>query len=447
MESMIIYLATAAVAVAIFIPYFIKFRNTQRANFERRKEAESLGVIRPQSQFPLIDQSLCIGCGSCVLACPEGDVLGVVYGKAMIINGLRCVGHGHCESACPVGAIKVGLGDITTRDDIPVLDSGHQSNVPGLYVVGELGGLSLIRNAITQGQNAVRELAKTLPDNRDRTVRDLLIVGAGPAGLTAALTAKEQGLNYLLIDQQEPGGTILQYPRRKLVMTQPINIPLHGRLDKTEYTKEDLLEIWQRIINKHQLNIQTGERLTGINPVGDEFELVTQNNSFYARKVVLALGRRGTPRKLGVPGEKMSKVAYQLIDAQSYENAHILVVGGGDSAIEAAIALARQKGNVVSISYRKNKFFRIKKKNEDRIMRLIKEQKVLPFFDSTVLEIEPDRVILQQGAEMFEIPNNYVFIFAGGIPPFKMLQEMGIRFGGEAKTFALPKAVPSSFSN
>jgi putative YpdA family bacillithiol system oxidoreductase len=424
---------TGIFIVLVLVPYLIKFRRQQIENHRRRKEAEELGVIKPRSQYPMIDQSLCIGCGSCVRACPEGDVLGVVFGKAMIINGLRCIGHGHCEPACPVGAIKVGLGDITTRDDIPILDENYQSTVPGLYIAGELGGISLIRNAINQGRIAVMAIARSLPPKRDKAILDVIIVGAGPAGLTAALTAKQHHLSYLVIDQQPPGGTILQYPRRKLVMTQPAVIPLYGKLNKSEYTKEELLDIWQEIIAKFQLQIRTGERLTGVFPVGDGFEVVTDRGSYFARKVVLAMGRRGTPRKLNVPGEELSKVAYQLIDAQSYQHSQILVVGGGDSAVEAAIALARQPGNKVYISYRKNQFFRIKKKNEERIQRLIKEHKVIPIFDSNVVKIEQKTVQIRQHDAVIELPNDFVFIFAGGIPPFKLLKDMGIRFGGETK--------------
>jgi putative YpdA family bacillithiol system oxidoreductase len=432
-ETVLIYTLTGIFALLVLVPYLIKFRRQQIENYQRRKEAEELGVIKPRSQYPMIDQSLCIGCGSCVRACPEGDVLGVVFGKAMIINGLRCIGHGHCEPACPVGAIRVGLGDITTRDDIPILDENYQSTVPGLYIAGELGGISLIRNAINQGRIAVMAIARSLPPKRDKSILDVIIIGAGPAGLTAALTAKQHQLSYLVIDQQSPGGTILQYPRRKLVMTQPAVIPLYGKLTKSEYTKEELLDIWQEIITKFQLQIHTGERLTGVFPVGGGFEVVTNRGSYFARKVVLAMGRRGTPRKLNVPGEDLPKVAYQLIDAQSYQRSQILVVGGGDSAVEAAIALARQPGNKVYISYRKSQFFRIKKKNEERIQRLIKEHKVIPIFDSNVVKIEQNVVQIRQKDAMVELPNDFVFIFAGGIPPFKLLKDMGIRFGGEAK--------------
>ena len=436
MESEIIWGLTAIVLIAIFLPYFFKFRRKQKEDILRRREAEQLGIGRPMAQFPMIDASLCIGCGSCVEACPEGDVLGIVFGKAVVINGQRCVGHGYCEQVCPVSSLKVGLGDITTRPDIPILDEHFQTTVPGLFVAGELGGISLIRNAVTQGRATVNRIAQLKADTIAEAEYDVVIVGCGPAGMSAALTAIENSLSYVVIDQQGPGGTILQYPRKKLVMTQPVEIPLYGRLNKAEYTKEYLLEIWEDIAGKYQVKTHSGEKLEKVRKAGEKFEVTTSATSYTSHFVVLAMGRRGTPRKLDVPGEEQSKVMYQLVDAQSYNGRNLLVVGGGDSAVEAAIGLARQDNNNVYISYRKPKFFRIKKKNEDRITELIDKRKITPLFNSEVMEIGAESVKLKTDEGVVEIPNDYVFVFAGGIPPFDMLKEMGIAFGGEYRKIA-----------
>ena len=433
-EQILIWTGVAALSLAVLIPSVINFAKTRRLMERRKQEAIAMGFSQPRAQYPFIDRGSCIGCGSCVAACPEGDVLGVVWGTSEVINGQRCVGHALCESACPVGALKVGLGDIRSRPDIPILTECNETTVPGIFIAGELSGLSLIRHAIRQGQIVVDEIArrKILPTGGDAV--DVLIVGAGPAGLSAALTALQSGLSYILLEERALGGAILHYPRSKLVMTQPVEIPLYGWLKEEEYLKEQLLVIWQQIMQKFHLNIRAGERVESVSKTADLFEVKTQQRQYYSKNIVLALGRRGTPRKLNVPGEEQSKVIYQLVDAQSYTNKLVLVVGGGDSAVEAAIGLANQPGNTVTISYRKSGFLRVKKRNEIKITKLIAGKNVQPIFDSQVLEVLENSVILATNAGRIEIPNDFVIVQIGGIPPFEMLRNMGIAFGGDALT-------------
>jgi thioredoxin reductase/NAD-dependent dihydropyrimidine dehydrogenase PreA subunit len=427
------WLASGVVVAAVVVPYLLQFRRRNRVDAERKREAKALGIDRPVAQFPWVDAGACIGCGACVEACPEGDVLGIVGGTATVVNGFRCVGHGACENACPVAAIQVGLGDLKSREDIPLLDAWNETTVPGLFIAGELGGLALIRNAVAQGRRVGDRIAA-----RSRSlgpapagVLDAVIVGAGPAGLSAALTALEHGLQPLVVEQEKDlGGTVLHYPRRKLVLVQAVELPFDERLRGAEYSKEDLLELLQRLLTRSLLSVRFGERATGIERDAGLFVVSTAQASYRARHVVLALGRRGTPRKLGVPGEELPKVMYKLLDAESYANQRLIVVGGGDSAIEAAIGLSRAPGNQVTLSYRREKVVRIKKKNEERLERLVAGGKIRLLLPSDVEEILPGSVRLRTPAGICELPNDFVFVFAGGEPPFAFLREVGVRFGG-----------------
>lgn len=424
------------VVAAIVVPYVLSFRRRRHADRSRKEEAVRLGIDRPQAQFPFIDPMRCIGCGTCVDACPEGDVLGIVGGTATVVNGLRCVGHGRCELACPVGAIEVGLGDLKSRKDIPLLDPWQQTTVPGVFVAGELGGLALVKNAIGQARRVVDRIAELAPPARSGSggdAVDVLIVGAGPAGLTAAAAARERGLTHVLLEQEgDLGGAIFHYPRRKLVLVQAVDVPILGRLREGEYAKEDLLEILQDLCRRGDLRVRFGERMRGLERAGGVFAVHSTTGATLSRFVVLALGRRGTPRKLGAPGEDLPKVMYQLADAESYEHQRILVVGGGDSAVEAALGLARQKGNRVTLSYRREKLVRIKRKNEERIGQLLASRRVEGAFETEVERIEASSVRLKAKGGVRELPNDYVFVFAGGEPPFELLRQVGVRFGGDA---------------
>jgi thioredoxin reductase len=443
MESALIWSAVVLLAVAFVVPYAIRFQRRTRHDRDRRDEAVAMGVDRPAAQHPIVDELACVGCGACVDACPEGDVLGVVSGRAVIVNGLRCVGHGLCAEACPVGALTVGLADIRERNDIPLLDEYGQTTVPGIYVAGELGGFALIRNAILEGRKVVDHIASCLgpggngvPRRRSAAgyaIDDVIVVGAGPAGTAAALSAKAHGLSCRILDRERPGGTMLHYPRRKLVLTQPVELPLHGALDAEEYTKEALLEIWSGIHSRHGLHTEVGRTLTDVKRVDDRFEVRTTDGVFEGRFVVLALGRHGTPRKLAVPGEDRSKVMYRLLDAASYRDQRILVVGGGDSAVEASIALARQPGNAVTLSYRKPKLVRIKRRNAERIEPLLAAGQIRAELGSEVIDIGETAVRLRTPAGEKVIPNDHVFVFAGGEPPFELLRKIGIAFRGGPK--------------
>ncbi len=436
-ESALIWGAALGVTGLVVLGYVLAVLRRSRRDRERIEEAKRLGIHAPKGQYPYIDPDICIGCGGCVNACPEGDVLGMVGGLATVVNGMRCIGIGQCAKACPVGAVELRVGSLKGRADVPVMDDERQTNVPGVFIAGELGGLALIRNAVEQGRETVRSIAERMDGSPppEPDVLDLAIVGAGPSGLSAALSATEQRLSYVLLEQEkEFGGTIYQYPRRKLTHTQPVELPLYGTLKREEYSKEELLELFSGLVDEHKIQLRLGERVTALDRSdADVFNIRTAVGEHRARHVLLALGRRGTPRKLGVPGEQLPKVMYQVRDAAHYKHSRVLCVGGGDSAIEAAMGLARQPGNQVAISYRKEQFFRIKKKNEERLAKLVKRGRIELIMQSQVTEITEDSVSLTTPGGDVTIGNDFVFVMIGGIPPFKLLRDMGVLFGDEVR--------------
>jgi thioredoxin reductase/Pyruvate/2-oxoacid:ferredoxin oxidoreductase delta subunit len=392
-----------------------------------KQEAVEAGLTEPASLHPLIDAGKCIGCGACVAACPEQpehQVLGLLKGKAHLIGPTECIGHGACKVVCPVGAISLVFGTETRGIDLPVLKPNFESTVPGIFVAGELGGMGLIRNALTQGREAVEYIAKARQASSGRI--DLLIVGGGPAGFGAALTAKSRGMSYLVIEQDGLGGCVYKYPRGKLVMTAPVELPLVGKIFFRQTSKEQLLQFWNKVRAEQSLQINDGEQVTGVLRDGTGFVVQTSKSQYRASTVLLAIGRRGTPRKLEVPGEELPKVVYRLIDPEQYAGQKVLVVGGGDSALEAAASIAEVLGAHVTLSYRGDAFGRAKPKNRQRVNAAQQAGTLNVVLKSKVREINPDLVILEQGGRSVTVPNASVIVSAGGVLPNDFLKSAGI---------------------
>lgn len=388
-------------------------------------QARDAGLTEPASLHPVIDAVRCIGCGSCVTACPEGNVLGLIHQKAALINPTHCIGHGACRTACPMDAITLVFGTEQRGVDIPQVGPDFQTNVPGVYIAGELGGMGLIRNAIEQGRQALEAIRK-LPGSGAGDGLDLVIVGAGPAGIAASLGALQHKLRFVTVEQESLGGTVAHFPRGKLVMTAPAVLPLIGRVTFSETTKEALLAFWEDVVRRTGLNIHYQERVEEILAQPGAVLVKTNRDSYRARAVLLAIGRRGTPRKLGVPGEDHSKVVYRLIDAEQYRGQQVLVVGGGDSALEAAASIATQPDTRVTLSYRSESFSRAKEKNRARIAAAEATGRLRVIFKSTVLEIQPERVIIAREGERIELANDAVIVSAGGELPTPFLKKIGI---------------------
>jgi putative YpdA family bacillithiol system oxidoreductase len=355
----------------------------------------------------------------------------MVGAKAAIINGYKCIGHSLCAEACPVGAITMVMATPSMGAEMPSLTPEYETNIPNLFVIGELGGLALIKNAVNQGRACIDVIASRLnPAAAQSGVTDILIVGAGPAGISASLRAIEKKLNYITIEQDQVGGTVSKYPRQKLVMTTPVEFPMYGKFRKMELSKEDLLAFWEKVMKRADFQVRSGEKVEDIKKGADGlFTVVTAKAQYRSQAVVLALGRTGTPRKLGVPGEELPKVMYRLIEADHYVNKRILVVGGGDSAVEAAMGLAHQIGNQVTLSYRQERFSRIKARNEQRVEECIRSGKLTVLFNSTPVEIRPEAVIIDVKGQRQELGNDFVWVFAGGTPPNDFLKKIGVQLG------------------
>lgn len=375
---------------------------------------------------PVLDLDVCMGSGACAKACPE-NAIGIIKGKAVLVNPTHCIGHAACAPACPVGAIRLVFGTAKRGIEIPYVSEDFETNVPGIFIAGELGGMGLIRNAVRQGVQTVETVRKKRPSGK--APLDLLIIGAGPAGIGAALAAKSAGLKYAHIEQEDSfGGTTYHYPRGKLVMTAPLKLPISGEYKLKEVSKERLMEIWNEVVEKGGIRISFSERMEEIIPESDGcFTVRSDRTSYKTSSVLLAIGRRGTPRKLGVKGELDQKVVYRLIEPAQYKGKRVLVVGGGDSALEAAMDCAKEPGAKVILSYRGKAFDRVKPKNRERLDAMVAKKRILQLMESTISEITPGSVFIKHGGEVTEHKNEAVIVCAGGELPTAMLKKIGIK--------------------
>ncbi|MDX2309000.1 MAG: NAD(P)-binding domain-containing protein [Hyphomicrobium sp.] len=411
--------------VAIWTYYAVSRKRDERRARAQHDEAVKSGLDQPASLHPVIDPAKCIGCKACVNACPEGEILGLIGNKARLLEPANCIGHGACKAACPAGAITLVFGTETRGVDLPVVSPNFETNVPGLFIAGELGGMGLIRNAVEQGRQAIEEIARRRRAS-SQGVLDVLIVGAGPAGLSASLGALERGLRFVTIEQDSLGGTIAHYPRGKVVMTAPVKLPMIGAMSFREVSKEALMTFWSDVIAETGLAVQFQERVEAIQATAGGFVVRTTRTTYATCSVLLAIGRRGTPRRLGVPGEEQPKVVYRMVDPEQFRGQHVLVVGGGDSALEAAASVADEPGTQVTLSYRSAAFARAKTKNRDRVEAARTSGRLRVVLSSEVVSIEPDRVVLKSDDQTFELQNDAVIVCAGGILPTDFLKSCGI---------------------
>ncbi|HET9736065.1 MAG TPA: NAD(P)-binding domain-containing protein [Burkholderiales bacterium] len=411
--------------LAAFGVYFYQRARAHAQHSEQLEESLQAGLTEPASLHPVVDPNRCIGSSSCVSACPE-SAIGVIGGKAQLVNPSACIGHGACAAACPLEAIKLVFGTERRGVDIPQVKPNFETNIPGLFIAGELGGMGLIRKAVEQGRQAIGSMKALARGGQDL---DAVIVGAGPAGIAAGLGAIQHKLKYVLLEQEDSlGGAVYHYPRNKIAMTSPVQLPLIGKVKFGEVSKETLLEFWQGVVGKAGLKIRFNERMEAIERAGGGFVVKTTRGAYNARAVLLAVGRRGSPRKLGVPGEELPKVVYRLVDAEQYRGQRVLVVGGGDSALEAALALSEQPGTKAALSYRGAAFDRVKPKNRERLEAAAAAKRIQVLLGSTVERIGAREAVLKVAGKGISVPNDAVIVCAGGVLPIDLLKQVGIEF-------------------
>lgn len=427
LENILIYGGAILICIAAVWIYLSTQRRHSKIVEAKIIKAKQEGLYEPVSLHPVVNENVCIGSGACITACPEKDILGIRNGKATTINASLCIGHGACFYACPTQAILLCLGTEKRGIDLPHVNPNFESNVPGIFIAGELGGMGLIKNAMEQGQQAVENMAKMGVKNH-KAQYDLVVVGAGPAGIGASLMAKKHHLNSLLLEQDTLGGAVFTYPRSKIVMTTPMNLPLYGKVKLSETSKSELLDLWKEVLGKNEIAIKENSKVDSVSPENGHFRIATSaGEAFTAKFVLLAVGRRGTPRKLNIPGESLEKVAYRLLEPEIINGKEIIVVGGGDSAIEAALALAGR--NHVILSYRGESFSRIKPKNNDKINEAVAGKTVDLRLNTNLVEIGTSDITLNSSltGETEKINNDLVYIFAGGELPTEFLIKAGIQ--------------------
>ncbi|MBK7335145.1 MAG: NAD(P)-binding domain-containing protein [Saprospirales bacterium] len=433
LEKAITYGIVLLACLAVIVIYLRKLKKASRVVESKIEKAKQEGLFEPVSLHPVIDVNTCIKSGACVAACPEQDILGIVNGKATLINASHCVGHGACFHSCPVEAISLVIGTEKRGVDLPHINENFETNIPGIFIAGELGGMGLIKNSVEQGQAAVEHIIKAGIRN-DPSVLDLVIVGAGPAGISASLTAKKHKLKFVTLEQDTLGGTVFTFPRSKIVMTAPMDLPLYGKVKLFNTSKSELLDLWNTVLSRNDIQIREHTKVENIRLENGHFKVIAlTGEEFKTKYVLLAIGRRGSPRKLNIPGETLEKVAYRLLEPENINGKNVVVVGGGDSAIEAALSLSEQ--NRVVISYRQENFSRLKPKNRENLQAAVEKGLVDIKYKTNLVKIEPDQTILshEEGGSHFTLKNDLVYIFAGGELPTGFLEKAGIqiskRFG------------------
>ncbi len=424
MFSAFLYFLLAMVFITVVVFYLW---NTDRLTVSLKtaetKPDDTL-LPEPATLQPQIDAEKCIGCGQCIDACPENGVLAVKGHKVILADYTRCLGHGACFQICPFDAITLAAGRERRGEELPHLYENFESAMQGIFIAGELGGMGLLRNASEQAILAVDNIVRSLKDNR-KADYDLVIVGAGTAGLSAALNARKNNLRFIVLEQDTIELSILNYPRKKVSGVTTLDLPIAGKVTLKHSSKRQLADLWYELIMKFRIPVQENCMVQSIIRLNDYFNIISSDNqNFTTTFVLLAIGRRGSPVKLNIQGENLEKVAYRLPDSDCISGKKVIITGCGNTTAESALMLSEK--NQVTIVCQKAYFDRLTPLNNKSIEKAMLRGRINVFFRADLKSIEEKTVTIISDSETIKINNDLVYIFAGGESTAEFLDRTGV---------------------
>jgi len=411
----------------------------------RRASPRSSAHVTPSPgarRLPVVDLASCLGCEACVDACPF-DALAVKRYVAVLARPDACCGAGPCQESCPNGSLTL-VTDGNAAPGPRLSEALESLDRPGVFLAGDVTGGSLVRNALRQGVRAAHAAGARVASVRRGALGttgaagatgtlDVVIVGAGPAGLAAALTAKTLGLSSVVLEQGRLAESIQSFSREKLVLDAPLAADENLPLFIGDVQKEELVQRWQRTVRAARLPVREGTRVLEV-VAGDEgfrvrAELpggVPFDSS--ATTVIIATGTRGTPRALDAEVDEAARphVHYELSDARSFAGRSVIVVGLGDVAMESALALASQPGTEVTVLARGAGFRRGRQRNIDALSALAAQGRVRLVFEAEVERIGPRAVLARVASVARSFPCDAVFVHVGRVASKELLARIGV---------------------